>query len=133
MQPSEPGIQSVISTAPEAPSGITHFPDLQTPLAQSGPVSQLVFGSCTVGMQSLPVHVPLWHSRAWLQGVPAGEPELGPPFEVEPALPPPETDAPAPVAPEPLSCPISRSLPPHPAKTAATRPTNSTHDERLGS
>src|SRR5438045_2224690 len=73
MQPSEPGMQSVISTAPEAPSGITHIPDLQTPLAQSGPVSQVVLGSCTVGMQSLPVHVPLWHSLAWLQGVPAGE------------------------------------------------------------
>jgi len=104
MHPSEPGMQSVISTVPEAPAGITHIPDLQTPLAQSGPVLQVVFGSSTVGMQSLPVHVPLWHSLAWLHGVPAGAPELGPPFESEPPwdveLVPPEPNTPeAPVAP----------------------------------
>jgi hypothetical protein len=57
--PREPGVQSVISTAPEAPAGITHAPDLQTPLAQSGPVVQVVFGSGTAGMHSPPVHVPL--------------------------------------------------------------------------
>src|SRR3954463_3764483 len=57
--PSDPGAQSVGSTEPEAPAGITHIPDLQTPLAQSGPVEQVVFGSVPVGMQSPPVHLPL--------------------------------------------------------------------------
>jgi hypothetical protein len=62
MHPSDPAIHSVISTMPEAPAGITHIPDLQTPLAQSGPVAQVVFGSGTVGMQYPPVHLPLWQS-----------------------------------------------------------------------
>jgi hypothetical protein len=34
---------------PEAPAGIWHFPETQTPLAQSGPVEQVVFGSITLG------------------------------------------------------------------------------------
>ena len=85
-------MQSVISTAPEAPAGITHIPDLQTPLAQSGPVSQVVFGSGTLGWQSPPLHVPLWQSLASVQDEPAGEPEgvtteLSPPLAVEPPLP----------------------------------------------
>lgn len=63
-QPREPGMQSVMSTAPEAPAGITHAPALQTPLAQSGPVMQVVFGSATVGMQSPPSHLALWQSLA---------------------------------------------------------------------
>ena len=114
------------------------MPDLQMPLAQSGPVSQVVFGSSTVGMQSLPSHLPLAQSLASLQAVPAGEPELEPPLDVEPALDvelsPPETNPPEPAdAPEPVSCPMSASLPPHPAKAAKTRLTNSTHDERLRS
>src|SRR5690348_16192821 len=62
--PSDPGMQSVISIVPEAPSGITHAPDSQTPLAQSGPVSQVVFGSGTDGMQSPPLHCPLRQSLA---------------------------------------------------------------------
>ena len=62
--PSEPTAQSVGSTPPEAPAGITHIPDLQTPLAQSGPVAQVVFGSGTVGMQYPPVHLALWQSLA---------------------------------------------------------------------
>jgi hypothetical protein len=51
MHPSAPAAHSVISTMPEAPAGITHIPDLQTPLAQSGPVAQVVFGRGTLGMQ----------------------------------------------------------------------------------
>jgi len=84
--PSEPGMHSVVSTLPEAPAGITQAPDLQTPLAQSGPVVQVVFGSGTVGMQSFPVHVPLWQSLACVQGEPARKPELEPPLVVEPPL-----------------------------------------------
>jgi hypothetical protein len=49
--PSDPAGQSVVSTEPDAPAGISHTPDLQTPLAQSGPVVQVVFGSMPVGMQ----------------------------------------------------------------------------------
>jgi hypothetical protein len=48
-----------VSTVPEAPAGITQAPALQTPLAQSGPVWQLAFGSGTVGMHSPPVQMPL--------------------------------------------------------------------------
>jgi hypothetical protein len=113
MHPSDPGIQSVMSTEPEAPLGITHFPDLQTPLAQSGPVLQVVFGSSTLGMQSPPVHTPLWQSLASVQDEPAGEPgitelvssppEPSPP-ELEPAvdveLSPPGVDVPEPPAEE---------------------------------
>jgi len=62
--PSDPGMHWVVSTAPEAPAGITHAPDLQTPLAQSGPVMHVVFGSGTLGMQSPLAHVPLWQSLA---------------------------------------------------------------------
>jgi hypothetical protein len=91
MHPSEPGMHSVVSTVPEAPAGITHAPDLQTPLAQSGPVMQVVFGSGTVGMQSFPVHTPLWQSLGIVQGEPARKPELEPPafeppLDVEPPL-----------------------------------------------
>jgi hypothetical protein len=59
MQPSDPAMHSVVSTVPEAPSGITHMPASQTPLAQSGPVSQLLFGSGSDGMQGPPLHTPL--------------------------------------------------------------------------
>jgi len=96
--PSDPAMQSVLSTVPEAPLGITHAPDLQTPLAQSGPVSQAVFGSGTDGMQSPPLHCPLRQSLACVQAEPAGDPEtppepspaafsppkLAPPVDVEP-------------------------------------------------
>ena len=96
---------------PEAPGGIWHFPELQIPLAQSAPVMQVVFGR-PGGMQSPPVHVPLWQSLAWLQCEPAGEPEIAPPpeppldieppLEVEPPLeikPPSDVAPPAPPAP----------------------------------
>ena len=46
---------------PEAPGGITHLPLLQTPLAQSAPTMQVVFGS-PGGMQNPPVQLPLWQS-----------------------------------------------------------------------
>jgi hypothetical protein len=64
IHPSDPAVHSVVSTVPEAPAGITQAPALQTPLAQSGPVMQVEFGSGTLGMQSPPVHVPLWQSLA---------------------------------------------------------------------
>jgi hypothetical protein len=57
--PSDPGAQSVGSTEPEAPAGIWHFPESQIPLAQSGPVEQVEFGSIPVGSHSDPVHFPL--------------------------------------------------------------------------
>lgn len=82
--PSDPAAHSVGSTEPVAPAGISHFPELQIPLAQSGPVEQVVFGSVTVGMQSPPVHWPLWQSPAPVQVEPAGEPEGAPPPEVAP-------------------------------------------------
>jgi hypothetical protein len=132
MHPSEPGMQSVMSTVPEAPSGITHMPDLQTPLAQSGPVSQVVFGSSTAGMQSLPAHLPLSQSLAWLHVVPAGAPELEPPFDVAPApIVWPPTDSDPPDEPAPGSCPMSASLLPHPEKAAQARLAKRKHDERL--
>jgi hypothetical protein len=93
MQPSDPAVHSDVSIVPEAPAGITHLPDLQTPLAQSGPVLQVVFGSGTLGMQSPPWQSPLWQSLPSLQREPAGEPgitpepappELSPPLAVEP-------------------------------------------------
>jgi hypothetical protein len=88
--PSDPGMHSVVSTVPEAPAGITQAPAVQTPLAQSGPALQVVFGSGTLGMHSPPVHVPLWQSLAWAQDEPArtpvlAPPELEPPLDVEPA------------------------------------------------
>ena len=49
VHPSDPAVHSVWSTVPEAPAGIWHFPETQTPLAQSGPVEQVVFGSITLG------------------------------------------------------------------------------------
>jgi hypothetical protein len=76
-------MQSVVSTEPEAPAGITHAPALQTPLAQSGPVSQVVFGNGTDGIQSPPLHCPLWQSLACVQDEPAGDPET--PLELSPA------------------------------------------------
>ncbi|HEX7450668.1 MAG TPA: hypothetical protein VF294_00205, partial [Polyangiaceae bacterium] len=125
------------STAPEAPAGMTQVPELQTPLAQSGPVLQVVLGSSAVGMQSPPVQVPLWQSLAWLQDEPAGTPELEPPLAVEPPPAierfPPETDKLSPPeVPGPVSCPMSASLPLHAAKAATTKLTKSTRDERLG-
>jgi hypothetical protein len=105
--PSDPGAQSVGSTVPEAPAGIWHFPEMQTPLAQSGPVEQVVFGSIPVGSQSPPVHLPLWQSMASVHDEPAGEapPELAPPLELTPppAVPPPLELAP----PEPVVEPSS--------------------------
>lgn len=137
MHPSEPGIQSVTSTAPDAPSGITHMPALQTPLAQSGPVSHVVLGSSAVGMQSLPSHLPLSQSLAWPQVVPAGAPGFEPPFDVEPALvapPPAWTDPSAPPGElGPASWPMSASLLPHPAKAAQARLAKRNHGERLDS
>jgi hypothetical protein len=87
-------VHSVVSIVPEAPAGITHAPDLQTPLAQSGPVSQVVFGSGTDGMQSPPLHCQLWQSLACVHDEPAGDPETPPelspaafsPPELEPAV-----------------------------------------------
>jgi hypothetical protein len=94
--PSDPAAQSVGSTEPEAPAGTWHFPASQTPLAQSGPVEQVVFGNIAVGSHSPPVHLPLWQSLALVHDEPADEaeapPELEPalefepPFEVEPPL-----------------------------------------------
>jgi hypothetical protein len=89
MQPSDPAVHSVVSTVPEAPAGITHAPALQTPLAQSGPVMQEVFGSGTVGMHSPPVHTPLWQSLACVQAEPARTPLLAPPAFAPPAFAPP--------------------------------------------
>src|SRR3954462_6576768 len=82
--PSDPATQSAGSTEPEAPAGISHIPDLQTPLAQSGPVEQVVFGNIPVGMQSPPVPLPLSHSIAWVQREPGVEPDLVPLPVVEP-------------------------------------------------
>jgi hypothetical protein len=124
---------------PEAPAGITHIPDLQTPLAQSGPVAQVVFGSITVGMQYPPVHLPLWQSLAWVQCEPAGEPELALPsepmidpstFELEPPVlfnppkpnpprPPPSFVPPPVFPPTPLVSIFAEPLPPQ-----ATEPPN---------
>jgi hypothetical protein len=59
---------------PVDPGGTSHFPELQIPLAQSEPVLQLVFGSGPFDSQSPPVHLPLVHSLAWLQGEPGREP-----------------------------------------------------------
>jgi hypothetical protein len=103
-------MHSVVSTVPDAPSGITQAPDLQIPLAQSGPVSQVVFGSGTDGMQSPPLHCPLRQSLACVQDEPAGDPgtppELSPaafsPPELAPALdiePPRDVDPPGDIAP----------------------------------
>jgi hypothetical protein len=97
-------MHSVVSIVPEAPSGITHVPDSHTPLAQSGPVSQLVFGSGTDGMQSPPLHWPLWQSLACVQDEPArapGAPPELPPAAFSPPLfePPDEIEPPAEVVP----------------------------------
>ena len=89
MHPSDPATHSVGSTDPVEPGGMTHFPELQTPLAQSAPVMQVVLGS-PGGMQYPPVQLPLWQSLAWVQCEPAGEPGIAPPpeppLEVEPPL-----------------------------------------------
>jgi hypothetical protein len=105
--PSDPAPQVVGSTAPEAPAGIWHFPETQTPLAQSGPVAQVVFGSITLGSQSPPVHLPLWQSVPWVHAEPAWAPELAPPF----VAPPPDVDPPAPDPPTP-DPPIPPSIDP---------------------
>ena len=102
--PSDPGAQVVGSIVPEAPAGIWHFPELQIPLAQSGPVEQVVFGSIPVGSQSPPVHLPLWQSLACVQCEPAPEapPEVEPSREVDPSRevePPLEVDPPLDVEP----------------------------------
>jgi hypothetical protein len=62
--PNDPAVHPAGSTEPEAPAGIWHFPETQIPLAQSGPVEQVVFGSIPVGSQSFPLHLPLWQSLA---------------------------------------------------------------------
>lgn len=77
-QPSDPAVQVVVSTVPVAPAGITQAPASQTPLAQSGPVSQVVFGSGTEGMHNPPLHCPLWQSLGCVQDEPAGEPGIPP-------------------------------------------------------
>jgi hypothetical protein len=70
---------------PVVPSGIWHAPETQIPLAQSGPVTQLVFGRVAVVSQSPPVHLPLWQSLAWVHGEPPSEGPPGvEPTEVEP-------------------------------------------------
>ena len=58
MHPSDPAGHSVGSTVPVEPGGITHFPFVHTPLAQSAPVMQVVLGS-PGGMQYPPVQTPL--------------------------------------------------------------------------
>jgi hypothetical protein len=119
--PSDPAAQSVGSTMPEAPGGIWHFPALQIPLAQSAPVMQVVF--CRPGgMQSPPVHVPLWQSLAWVQCEPAGEPEVpppappvedDPPVDIEPPL---DVEPPAPVEPPVEVEPLVDIEPPAPVE-----------------
>src|SRR6476646_10185222 len=83
---------------------MTHAPDMHTPLAQSGPVSQLVFGSGTDGMQSPPLHCPLWQSLACAQGEPAGMPGI-PPGLWPPEFSPPEL-SPAALSPPELAPPV---------------------------
>jgi hypothetical protein len=107
MHPRFPAAHSVVSTMPEAPAGIWHIPDLQTPLAQSGPVMHVVFGSGTVGKQYPPVHLPLWQSLACAQCEPAGEPEGALPPE-----PPAPIEPPAPVEPPALLKPPAPIKPP---------------------
>lgn len=55
------------------------------PLAQSGPVVQLVFGSDPPDSQSPPVHLPLRQSLAWEHAEPGSEPvgdcPEAPPFD----------------------------------------------------
>lgn len=116
--PSDPAAHSVVSMVPEAPSGITHAPDSQTPLAQSGPVSQSLFGSGTDGMQSPPLHSPLWQSLACMQDEPAGDPGTSP-DPSPPAFSPPElapaSDVDPPVEVEPprdSEPPVDIELPP---------------------
>ena len=111
--PSDPGGQSALSTVPEAPAGIWHFPDVHTPLAQSGPVEQVVFGSVPDGMQSPPVHLPLWQSFARLHDEPAGEapPALEPPLDVAP---PANVEPPPDVAPPNVDPPAPGDAPPEP-------------------
>ena len=112
--PSDPGAQSVGSTPPDAPAGIWHFPEMQIPLAQSGPVVQVVFGSIPVGSQSPPVHFPLWQSLAWVHDEPAWEapPELAPPLDVDP---PSDVEPPEPTVepPEPPSIEPGHTPPTH--------------------
>ena len=102
IHPSAPAVHSFVSTVPEAPAGITHAPFLQTPLAQSGPVLQVVFGSGTLGMHSPPSHLPLSQSLGCMHCEPAGEPVLASPPELAPALavePPVEVEPPLEVEP----------------------------------
>ena len=92
---------------PDAPARIWHFPETQTPLAQSGPVEHVVFGNIPVGSQSFPVHLPLWQSLAAVHGEPAGDapPELEPPMEVDPPELEPEPETPEPEPPPRLEPP----------------------------
>jgi hypothetical protein len=112
----------VISIEPEAPAGIWHVPETQIPLAQSGPVEQIVFGSVPGGgMQSPPSQMPLSQSLAWVHGEPAGAPpldelvppELTPPELTPPVLVPPELVPPLEVEPPvPLSLAVDPPEPP---------------------
>jgi len=49
---------------PVAAPGISHLPETQTPLAQSAPTEQLVFGSDPEDSQTPAVHLPLTQSLA---------------------------------------------------------------------
>src|SRR5258706_15737016 len=79
VHPSDPAGHMVVSTMPEAPAGITHIPDLQTPLAQSGPVAQVVFGSIPLGIQYPPSRLPPWQWLSRVQREPPEEPQNAPP------------------------------------------------------
>lgn len=93
--PSAPALHEPPPPGPVVPAGISHFPELHTPLAQSGSVVQVVFGRGPFDSQSPPVHLPLVHSFAWLQGEPGREP-LGdePPDDEPPEDEPPEDEPP---------------------------------------
>jgi hypothetical protein len=83
--PSEPAVQGPVVPVAVVPAGISHFPETQMPLAQSGPVLQLVFGSSPVVSQRPPVHLPLWQSLACVHNEPLG---AAPPLELPESAPP---------------------------------------------
>jgi hypothetical protein len=87
---------------PVVPGGISHFPELQIPLAQSGSDVQLVFGSGPFDSHSPPVHLPLVHSFAWLQGEPGREPVGDAPPDDEPLVEEPPDPPPAEASPDEL-------------------------------
>jgi hypothetical protein len=74
-----------------------------------------VFGSGTDGMQSPPLHCPLWQSPELVQDEPAGEPEIPPelsPAAFSPAAPAAEVDPAMDVAPPRDVIPPSEIEPP---------------------